>query len=164
MLNVYKYQLIEVVLPGLAAPGNTLTTVIFPDQPYLRYKPIYGIEVINVNDMTLSPQGNSPLSTAQMKAAYLTLYLSDPDSDDAVGEWIQDVPLSTLHRTQNSAITTVAGTNLVTPDPFVRLPFLMVGQKISWEKCKFILPQAFGNTANVSFLLGVYFREKAATK
>lgn len=146
MPKVKKSQLIELVLAGVAATGNQQTKIQFPDQPYLRNKRILGIEFLNVNDMTLSPSNNTPCSTAQSKAAYLTLYLNDPGAPENKGEWIQDVPLSVLHRIQNSA-----------NDPFARQMFDLVGQLVYWEKCFVSLPVAFANVANVSFLFQVYF-------
>ncbi len=149
-MKVIKSQLIEVVLPGVAVTGNAATKIQFPDQPYLRNVSTLGIEIFTVNDMSLSPSNRVPLSAAQMKTAYLTLYLNDPENPADVGEWIQNVPFSVLHRTQNSAT-----------DPFVRFPYELAGQRIYWEKCYVTLPVAFANTADVSFLFNVYFKGKA---
>ena len=105
MPNVNKSQLIEIVLPGVATTGNQATKIQFPDQPYLRFKKIQGIETLSNNDMTLSPTNKTPLTTAQLKTCYLTLYLNDPANPSNVGEWIQNVPFTILHRIQNSALT-----------------------------------------------------------
>lgn len=146
-MKVFKSQLVEVILPGVAVTGNQSTKIQFPDQPYLRYKQIFGIEVISSADMTASPSGKTPITTAQMQASYLTLYLNDLDNVKNVGEWIQNVPFSLLHRLQNA-----------TPSPFVRQVYELVGQTIYWEKCFISLPTAFANTADVSFLFNVYFK------
>ena len=148
MPNVNKSQLIEIVLPGVATTGNQATKIQFPDQPYLRFKKIQGIETLSNNDMTLSPTNKTPLTTAQLKTCYLTLYLNDPANPSNVGEWIQNVPFTILHRIQNSA-----------NDPFVRSMFHLDNQVIYWEKCYITLPVAFANTADVSFLLQVYFKD-----
>ena len=148
MPNVNKSQLIEIVLPGVATTGNQATKIQFPDQPYLRFKKIQGIETLSNNDMTLSPTNKTPLSTAQIKTCYLTLYLNDPANPANVGEWIQNVPFTILHRIQNSA-----------NDPFVRSMFHLDNQVIYWEKCYITLPVAFANTNDVSFLLQVYFKD-----
>ena len=137
------------VLPGIAG-GNQTTKIQFPDQPYLRNVQTLGIEILTVNDMTLSPSNRAPVSTAQMKTAYLTLYLNDVDNPQDVGEWVQNVPFALMHRVQNS-----------TPDPFVRPVYELAGQRIYWEKCYITLPVAYANTADVSFLLQVYFKGKA---
>lgn len=148
-MKVLKSQLIEVVLPGVAG-GNQQTKIQFPDQPYLRNVHTLGLEIITANDMSASPSNKTPISAAQMKQSYLTLYLNDPDNPNDVGEWIQNVPFSLLHRVQNSA-----------SDPFVRPVYELTGQRIYWEKCYITLPAAFANTTDVSFLVQVYFKGKA---
>lgn len=147
MPKVFKSQLIEVVLPGVAG-GNQSTKIQFPDQPYLRYKQITGIEVVTSDDMSASPAGKTPISPAQMKTSYLTLYLNDEANAKNVGEWIQNVPFSLLHRVQSGA----------TPAPFVRQQYELMGQVIYWEKCYITIPTAFANVTDVSFLFNVYFK------
>ena len=146
MPKVFKSQLVENILPGVAG-GSTTTKLQFQDQPYLREKNIFGIEVVNVNDMSLSPTGNVPLTAAQMETAYLTLYLNDVNQPNSVGEWIQNVPFTLLHRVQNAS-----------NDSFVRQMYELVGQVIYWEKCYVTFPVALANTAPVSILLNVYFK------
>jgi hypothetical protein len=147
MPNVNKSQLIEVVLPGIAG-GNQSTKLQFPDQPYLRFKKIQGIEVLTNNDMSASPTNKTPITTAQTKISYLTLYLNDVNNPKNVGEWIQNVPFAILHRIQNSA-----------NDPFVRSMFHLDNQVIYWEKCYITLSAPFVNTNDVSFLLQIYFKD-----
>ena len=144
MPKVYKSQLIEQVYPQ----GATLTKIQFNDQPYLRNKQIYGLEVFNSTDITLSPTNITPLTAAQMKTAYLTLYLNDVGNPSNVGEWIQQVPFTAMHRVQNG-----------TPDPFVRQLFELQGQVIYWEKCYITFPVALSAAgAPISILLNVYFK------
>jgi hypothetical protein len=146
MLQVRKSQLIEVILPQ----GSTTTTLQFPDQPYLRDKKIWGLEIVTNNDMTKSPQNNDVIDTATAKKSYLTLYLNNPeDPTGAMGQWIQLVPFALLHRVQNSAT-----------DPFVRTPYLMAGQKVSWDKCQIQFPTALTPPSTISFLIQVYFTDK----
>lgn len=140
-----KTQLVEIVLQGVPAPGNQQTKIQFPDQPYLRNKKIWALEIFNVGDVPVSPSQNAVISNANMIASFLTLYLTDPDNPDSTGEWVQSVPLAVMHKIQNAA-----------SDPFNRAGFIMVGQTVSWEKCYFTLAAAFANTANLSFLLNVY--------
>lgn len=147
--QIKKFQLIEVVNAGVAVTGNLGVRFQFPDQPYLRNKPVWGIEFFNVNDITLSPSGITPISFAQQKNAFLTLYLSDADNPSDLGEWVQLVPLSRLHNVQNN-----------NTDTFARMPFNLVGQKVQWEKCYITLSTAYANVTNVSFLFGAYFSEK----
>jgi hypothetical protein len=86
-----------------------------------------------------------------MQTSYLTLYLNDVNKPGDVGEWIQLVPFTLMHRSQNSGSST-------TSMPFVRQMFELVGQTIFWEKCYVTLPVAFANTSDVSFLFNVYFK------
>ena len=146
MVNVIKSQLIEQVLPGISG-GNTTTKVQLQDQPYLRQKQIMGLEILNSSDMSVSPTGRTPITDAQMQKAYLTLYLNDPLAPQNVGEWIQLVPFSVLHRIQNS-----------TPSPFVRDIYPLANQVIYWEKCYVSLGTAYNNTTDISFLIQVYFK------
>ena len=82
-----------------------------------------------------------------MKQAYLTLYLNDPLAPQNVGEWIQLVPFTALHRVRNT-----------TPSPYVLDIFTMANQTIYWEKCYITLGTSYANTADVSFLIQVYFK------
>lgn len=155
MVKVFKSQLVELVLSGVPTSGNTSTKLQFLDQPYLRNKAIYGIELITKSDMVglTSPTGKQifDISAAGTTggAAYLTLYLNDAQNPNNVGEWIQNVPFPLLHRIQNSG----------TPaDSFVRKGYEMVGQVIYWEKCYVTFPTAILNTADLSILLNVYFQ------
>lgn len=151
MARIKKTQLIEVVNLGVAGAGNQQTRVQFPDQPYLRNKPVWGLEIFNVGDVTTSPTSNAVISLAQQKISFLTLYSQDPDNPNDMGEWIQLVPLTRLHNTQNADT-----------DAFSRMTFELIGQRVQWEKCYFTLATPFANTANVSFLIQVYFSEPAA--
>jgi len=143
MPKVYRSQLIEQIIPA----SSGLTKIQFNDQPYLRNRAIFGIEAINSNDMTKSPTNNTPLTSAQFETAYLTLYLNDVNAPDSIGEWIQQIPFTLLHRVQNGA-----------QDPYVRNLYELVGQVIYWEKCYVTFPVALGNTSPASILLNVYFK------
>jgi hypothetical protein len=143
MPQVIKSQLIELTNPA----NSGATKLQFQDQPYLRGKQITGIEIFTVNDMSKSPSNKDVITAAQMEKSYLTLYLNDPGNPQNVGEWIQNVPLTILHRVQNSA-----------NDPFVRKAYDLVGQVIYWEKCYFSFASSLGNTSDVSFLINVYFK------
>jgi hypothetical protein len=143
MPSVIKSQLIELIFPA----NSTATKFQFQDQPYLRNKQITGIEFFNDNDMDASPTGNAIATNGQMQKTYLTLYLNDPGNPQNVGEWIQNVPASILHRVQNNS-----------NDPFVRKAYDLVGQVIYWEKCFLTFSSPLGNAANVSFLFNIYFK------
>ncbi len=144
MPKVYKSQLIEIIQPA----NSTATKLQFQDFPYLRGRQITGIESYNILDMTVSPTGKTPCDAAQMQKTYLTLYLDDQAQGARnVGEWIQNIPLVSLHRTQTT-----------TASPFVRQAFEMTNQVVYWEKCFFNFGSALGNTSDVSFMLTVYFK------
>ena len=144
MPSVIKSQLIELPLQA----GSTATKLQFQDQPYLRNKQITGIEFLNVNDMSASPSNNPVVTNADMLKSYLTLYLNDPGNPQNVGEWIQNVPLTLLHRVQNSA-----------NDPYVRKAYDLVGQVIYWEKCYLSFSSALATTiTDRSFIFNVYFK------
>jgi hypothetical protein len=150
MFRVKKSQLVELKVFGVSG-GNTGTRFQFQDQPYLRFKPITGLETFNVVDIPLSPTGATVVSAAQLITGYLTLYVNDVDDPSSVGEWIQNVPLTILKRTQDQTAGVIA--------PFVRQPFLMAGQTILWDKSYVTLTSALSNTTDLSFLFNVYFEK-----
>lgn len=158
MQKIFKCQLVELVLSGLTS-GNPSTKLQFLDQPYLRNKKIFGIELITKKDMSgnTSPTGKQifDISAASITggSAYLTLYLNDVLNPNNVGEWIQNVPFPRLHTIQQIPASTAAG------DPFSMRPFDMAGQTIYWEKCYVTFPAPILNTADLSILLNVYFAD-----
>jgi|TARA_R110000868_G_scaffold332218_1_gene593245 hypothetical protein len=168
MPKVNKSQLIEVINTGVASTGNQSTKIQFPDQPYLRGKQIYGIEIFTFDDFPTSPSNRAVIPYAVSQKSFLTLYSDDIENSGNVGEWIQLVPFTILHRTQT--ISTTAGTTgtgggfttpsvaTTTPNTFARSMFLLQGQKIIWEKSYISLSSAVGNTVDVSFLVQVYFK------
>jgi hypothetical protein len=144
MPKVFKSQLIEVIQPA----NSTATKLQFQDFPYLRGRQIFGIEALNGLDATASPTGKTLPTTAESLKSYLTLYLDDRNEGAKnVGEWIQNVPFSLLHRIQTT-----------TASPFVRQMFEMTGQIVYWEKCFLSFSSSLGNVADVSFCFNVYFK------
>jgi hypothetical protein len=168
MPKVNKSQLIEVINTGVATTGNQSTKIQFPDQPYLRGKQIYGLEIFTFDDFPTSPSNRSVIPYAVAQKSFLTLYSDDIENTGNVGEWIQNVPFTILHRTQTIS-TTVGATNTggaltspsvatTTPNTFVRSMFMLQGQRIIWEKSYISLSSSVGNTIDVSFLVQVYFK------
>lgn len=151
MFRIKKSQLVELKVFGVATPGNTGTRFQFQDQPYLRFKPITGLETFNVQDVPLSPTGATVVSATQLVTGFLTLYINDVDDPSSVGEWIQNVPLVLLKRTQDQTGGVIA--------PFVRQPFLLAGQTIIWDKSYVTLSTSLSNTTDISFLFNVYFEK-----
>ena len=153
MPKVYKSQLIEVVQPA----NSSATKLQFQDFPYLRGRQIFGIEVYNQIDMQYSPSQKLLPTIAQSQVAYLTLYLGDKNEGAKnVGEWIQNVPFSAMHRTQTSIYSATA--NAVTTAPFVRQMFEMTGQIVYWEKCYFSFGSWSAVATDTSFCINVYFK------
>jgi hypothetical protein len=132
-----KYQLVEIVIPQ----GTTNTTFKFPTQNFLRMKQILSIEVFTVLDMSVSPLGNALISGANMMSGYGTFYGSDPDNNDDKGEWLEAMPLVSLHRTINGT------------DPYVRDLQTFVPRNIVWEKSEVDFYEAIGNDDNAVSVL-----------
>jgi hypothetical protein len=131
-----KYELVEVVLTATTTPS---TRFAFPDLPKLRYTSLQGVETFTTGTLTKSPLGNSLIALADMKNAYLTLYINE--RQDAYR-----IPVLSLNRTQNSAT-----------DPFVRSIFEFTGQKVTWDKCYIEFATAPTLATNLSLLFGVYY-------
>lgn len=143
-----KRQLVELAVPGVAGTGNTGTSFNFPDQPYLKTLPCWGLEILTVNDVTKSPTGNALITSAILKTAFISLYCTDTDTapadgGGALGLWLENIPLSDLHYISNGT------------DPFTYNKFLLTGQKIYWEKSLIKLNTAMANTTTLSFCLMV---------
>lgn len=144
-MKVYKSQLVELKIFGIAT-GNTGTNFQFQDQPYLRNKKIFGIESFQVLDAPVSPTGAQVVNQADYIKGYLTLYTNDVKDPKSVGEWLQNIPMVVLHRVQNA-----------TPTAFVRIPYMLAGQTIIWDKSYIRLTSALNNTTDHSFIFNVYF-------
>lgn len=144
-MRVNKSQLVELKVFGIAT-GNTATNFTFQDQPYLRNRKIFGIESFIDTEIPVSTTGAAIVSNAEYITGYLTLFTTDVNNPNSLGEWIQNVPLTILHRVQNSA-----------NDAFVRIPYILQGQTIIWDKCTLRLTTALNNTVDKSFIFNVYF-------
>lgn len=137
-----KTQIVE--LP--VAANSTLQSFNFPTQNFLRMKQIISIEVYSVNDLTLSPLGNTLPTKANLSGAYMTLYGQDPENTDSNGVWIESFPLWSLHRLNNGT------------DPFVFDLFTMVPRNIVWEKSSINIGDVLGNTDPLSFVFNVGYQ------
>lgn len=144
-MRIQKSQLVELKIYGIAS-GNTGTNFQFQDQPYLRNKKIFGLESFVNVEVPISPTGASVVTTDQYYKGYLTLYTNDVKNPSSLGEWIQNVPMTVLHRVQNNVATA-----------FVRIPYVLAGQTIVWDKSYVRLTSAFNNTTDISFIFNVYF-------
>jgi hypothetical protein len=144
-MRVNKSQLVELKIFGIAT-GNTGTNFQFQDQPYLRNRKIFGLESFVDTEVPVSTTGADIVTGSEFITGFLTLFTTDVNNPNSLGEWIQNVPLVCLHRVQNSVLT-----------PFVRVPYILQGQTIVWDKSFVRLTTALGNTTDKSFIFNVYF-------
>jgi hypothetical protein len=134
-----KYELVELVVTGVASTGQTQTRWNFPDLPKLRYTALQAISLFTANSVTLSPLQNTLLPIAVIQKSFLVLYANDRTD-------LYRIPLVELNRVQNAST-----------DPFVRGLFEFNNQKVTWDKSYIEIASAPANTTNQSFLLGVYY-------
>jgi hypothetical protein len=136
-----KYELVELLVPGVAVTGQTQTQWNFPDLPKLRYTALMALETFAVDTITVSPNNVALPTAAIMQKSYLVLYSNERQD-------LYRIPLVSLIRTQ--ATTTASA-------PFVRSLPEFSGQKITWDKSFVQIASAPANTANFSFCFGVYY-------
>jgi hypothetical protein len=136
-----KYELVELLVPGVATTGQTNTQWSFPDLPKLRYTSLLAMETFGVDTVTNSPNNVATPTAAILQKSYLVLYANERQD-------LYRIPLISLVRTQ---ATTGAST------PFVRALYEFQGQKVTWDKSFVTIANAPANTANFSFIFGVYY-------
>ena len=141
MFNYNKTQLVELVVPA----NDGRLRFNFPTQNFLRYSgiKINSIETFSANDLSLSAQGNILPTEANLKSAYVTFYGDQPDDPGAMGDWLQEIPLWSLHRMSNNT------------DPYVRDLFTLIPRNIVWEKSSITLGAALANGSQLSFVFNV---------
>ena len=136
-----KYELVELLVPGVAVSGQTQTQWNFPDLPKLRYTSLLAMESFAVDTVTVSPNNVATPTAAIMQKSYLVLYANERQD-------LYRIPLVSFIRTQ---ATTGASA------PFVRALYEFQGQKVTWDKSYVQIASAPGNTTNFSFVFGVYY-------
>lgn len=137
-----KYELVELLVTGVAVTGQTQTQWSFPDLPKLRYTSTLALETWAVDTLSVSPNNVALPSAAILQKSYLVLYANERQD-------LYRIPLISLCRTQ---ATTGASA------PFVRQLFELNGQKITWDKSYISIASAPANTTNISFCIGVYYQ------
>jgi hypothetical protein len=127
------YQAVEIPV----ASGTTLTRFFFQDQPQLRNAYINAIQVYTDTAITKTPlTGSTPVSLADLKKSFLTLYSGDL-------QVIYQVPLLALNNIANGT------------DSYVfELPEID-GIVISWVKSYVSLPTA--PTGATAYSFGIYY-------
>lgn len=155
MSNRYnKAYLVEVIQPGIAG-GNNSTKIQILDQPYLRNKNTYGIQVFADIDVTKSPSQKTPITNAQLQLCFLTLYTTGTGAGNEMGEYIQNIPFCKMHQ---QVTTNVANTS------YVNHSFELDGQYVDWSKSYITLGAAFANATDLSILLLVNFADRPITR
>jgi hypothetical protein len=135
MIRIERFEYLEIPVPS----GSTLTRFQFPDAPQLRNAKITAIQIYTAGSITATAlTGSTPVTTADMKKSFLTLYQGDQ-------QLIYSLPMISLNSIVNSAA-----------DPYVlELPSVN-GLTISWTKSYVSLPTALATT-NVAYSFGIYY-------
>ena len=135
MIRIERFEAVEIAVPS----GSTLTRFYFNDLPNLRNAKITSIQVYTAGTITATPlTGSTPVTTADLKKSFLTLYAGDL-------QLVYNVPMISLNNMVNSAA-----------DPYTfELPTIN-GMTISWIKSYVSLPSAL-STTNVAYSFGVYY-------
>jgi hypothetical protein len=135
MIRIERFEAVEINVPS----GSTLTRFYFPDLPNLRNAKISAIQVYTAGSITATPlTGSTPVTTADLKKSFLTLYQGDL-------QLVYNVPMISLNNIVNSAA-----------DPYTfELPAVN-GITVSWVKSYVNLPSALATTG-VAYSFGVYY-------
>ncbi len=72
-----KYELVELLVSGVAVTGQTQTQWNFPDLPKLRYTALMALETFAVDTITVSPNNVALPTAAIMQKSYLVLYSNE---------------------------------------------------------------------------------------
>lgn len=135
MIRVSRFEAVEIAVPS----GSTLTRFYFPDLPNLRNAKITSIQVYTAGTITATPlTGSTPVTTADMKKSFLTLYSGDL-------QLVYNLPMTSLNNIVNSAT-----------DPYVLELPVINGITISWVKSYVVLPTALATTGT-AYSFGVYY-------
>jgi len=135
MIRIERFEAVEISVPT----SSTLTRFYFPDLPNLRNAKITAIQVYTAGTITATPlTGSTPVTTADLKKSFLTLYEGDL-------QLVYNVPMLNFNNIVNSAA-----------DPYTfELPNVN-GITVSWVKSYVNLPTALATT-NVAYSFGVYY-------
>jgi hypothetical protein len=142
-----RHELIEVVIVGGLSNGNKVT---IGDIPNLRNDDtqdiiITGIQVLTIEALPVSPQGNPVWTTVDMQNAFLTLYIANEES-------VLELPCVRL----NNMFGPAAGTMFqqFEPVPFENLV-------VSWYKSYLSLATPWDTGTTFSVILSVEYKKLA---
>lgn len=134
-MKVARFEAIEISVPN----GSILTRFPFPDLPNLRNAKIDRIVFYTAGTISATPlTGSTPVTTADMKKSFVTLYEGDL-------QLLYSVPILEFNNIVNSAT-----------DPYQNDPLDIDGITISWTKSYISLPSALATT-NVAYSIGVFY-------
>ena len=134
-MKVARFEAVEISVPN----GSVLTQFNFPDLPNLRSAKIDRIVFYTAGTISATPlTGSTPVTTADMKKSFVTLYEGDL-------QLLYRVPILEFNNIVNSAT-----------DPYQNDPLDINGITISWTKSFISLPSALATT-NVAYSIGVFY-------
>lgn len=134
-MKVQRFEAVEISVPS----GSVLTQFNFPDLPNLRSARIDRIVFYTAGTISATPlTGSTPVTTADMKKSFVTLYEGDL-------QLLYRVPILEFNNIVNSAT-----------DPYQNDPLDINGITISWTKSFISLPSALATT-NVAYSIGVFY-------
>jgi hypothetical protein len=134
-MKVQRFEAVEISVPN----GSVLTQFNFPDLPNLRNARIDRIVFYTAGTISATPlTGSTPVTTADMKKSFVTLYEGDL-------QLLYRVPILEFNNIVNSST-----------DPYQNDPLDINGITISWTKSFISLPSALSIT-NVAYSIGVFY-------
>jgi hypothetical protein len=134
-MKVARFEAVEINVPT----SSVLTRFPFPDLPNLRNAKIDRIVFYTAGTISATPlTGSTPVTTADMKKSFVTLYEGDL-------QLLYNVPILEFNNIVNSAT-----------DPYQNDPLDIDGITISWTKSYISLPSALATT-NVAYSIGVFY-------
>ena len=134
-MKVQRFEAVEISVPS----GSVLTQINFPDLPNLRNARIDRIVFYTAGTISATPlTGSTPVTTADMKKSFVTLYEGDL-------QLLYRVPILEFNNIVNSAT-----------DPYQNDPLDINGITISWTKSFISLPSALATTS-VAYSIGVFY-------
>jgi len=134
-MKVQRFEAVEISVPS----GSVLTQFNFPDLPNLRSARIDRVVFYTAGTISATPlTGSTPVTTADMKKSFVTLYEGDL-------QLLYRVPILEFNNIVNSAT-----------DPYQNDPLDINGITISWTKSFISLPSAL-STTNVAYSIGVFY-------
>lgn len=127
----------------------------FLDQPQLRSvlkgQTVYidAIECYTNQDMAVTQIGQAVITPAIMQKSYLTLFIDDQKDRLMMGEYVNFMPLTTLHRTQSN--------QTATQSPWVRDLIMFPGLNVDWSKSYVTVGTPIGGSTPYNYLFNVYY-------